>query len=84
LCNIPDLQRVDVASIHFVGRAKVWFASYIVVKKSVEWSDFIVDVCSRFKEELGTRVIEDFHNLQQWGMVDSYLEKFEELKSLML
>ena len=43
-----------------------------------------MDVCNRFKEELGNKVVEDFHRLQQWGSVDDYLEKFEELKSLML
>ena len=43
-----------------------------------------MDVCSRFKEELGSKVVEDFHKLQQWGSVEDYLEKFEGLKSLML
>ena len=84
LCKIPESQRVDVASIHLVGRAETWFASYIAVTKQVDWSDFIVDVCSCFKEELGSKVVEDFHKLHQWGSVDEYLEKFEGLKSLML
>ena len=66
------------------GRAETWFASYIAVKKQVDWSDFIIDVCSRFKEELGSKVVEDFHKLHQWGSLDEYLEKFEGLKSLML
>ena len=54
---------MDVASIHLVGRAETWFTSYIAVKKQGDWSDFIVDVCSRFKEELGSKVVEDFHKL---------------------
>ena len=84
LCKIPESQRVDVASIHFTRKAETWFASYIAVKKQVDWSDFIVDVCSCFKEELGSKVVEDFLKLQQWGSVEAYLGKFEELKSLML
>ena len=45
LCKIPDHQRVDVASIHLVGKAEMWFSSYIAVRRNVDWSDFIVDVC---------------------------------------
>lgn len=33
LCKIPDNQKVDVASIHLVGKAEMWFARYIAVKK---------------------------------------------------
>jgi len=36
LCKIPDDQRLDVASIHFVGKAETWFASYIAAKKNVD------------------------------------------------
>ena len=84
LCKIPDSQRVDVASIHLIGKAEIWFASYVAVRKNVDWSDFIVDVCNRFKEELGSKVVEDFHKLQQLGSVEEYLDKFEDLKSLLL
>jgi len=84
LCKIPEPQRVDLASIHLKGRAEVWFSSYIAVKKNVEWDEFIMDVCGRFKEDLGCRVVEDFNKLQQTGPIDEYLERFEELKSLMI
>jgi len=75
---------VDLASICLVGKAQIWFASYIVVKKSVDWHDFIMDVCGHFKEELGRKVVEDFNKLQQVGTIDDYLKNFEELRSLML
>ena len=75
---------MDVASIHLVGQIETWFASYIAIKRNADWSDFIVDVCNRFKEELGSQVVEDFHKLQQVGTVEEFLERFEELKLLML
>jgi len=84
LCKIPDEQRLDVASIHLVGRAETWFASYIAAKKNVDWSEFVVDVCNRFREELGSKVVEDFHKLYQMGSLEAYLERFEELRSLLL
>jgi len=43
-----------------------------------------VDVCNRFREELGSKVVEDFHKLYQLGTVEEYLEKFEELKALLM
>ena len=33
LCKILDSQKVDLASIHLTGKAEIWFASYIAVKK---------------------------------------------------
>ena len=48
------------------------------------WEEFIMDVCARFKDDLGGKVVEDFNKLQQTGTVDDYLAKFEELKSLLL
>ncbi|KAJ8438110.1 hypothetical protein Cgig2_015367 [Carnegiea gigantea] len=84
LCKSPESQRVDLASIDSKGRADVWFTSYIAVKKSVDWDEFIVDVCGSFKEDLGCRVVEDISKLQQNGALDEYLEKFEELKAVML
>ncbi|VFQ93324.1 unnamed protein product [Cuscuta campestris] len=84
LCKIPENQKMDVASIHLTGKAEVWFASYIAVKKRVEWDDFIIDVCGRFKEELDSKLVEEFNKLNQTGTIEEYLERFEELKSLML
>jgi len=54
------------------------------MKKSVEWDEFIVDVCDRFQEALGGTIMEHFNKLQQFGSLDNYLDRFEELKSLMI
>jgi len=39
-----------------------------------------MDVSNRFEDEIGSKVIEDFKNLQQTGSLGDYLDKFEELK----
>jgi len=44
---------------------------------------FCGDVCARFRDELGNQVVEEFNKLNQTGSIDEYLERFEELKSLM-
>ncbi|KAJ8439033.1 hypothetical protein Cgig2_028479 [Carnegiea gigantea] len=70
----PESQRVDLTSIHLVGKAETLFASYIAVKKGVDSDEFIVDICERFKEDLGSHK----------GSVDEYLEQFEEMKALLI
>ncbi|KAH9615398.1 hypothetical protein KSS87_015381, partial [Heliosperma pusillum] len=84
LCKIPEEQRVDLASMYMVGRAESWFNSYIVVRQHVEWHDFIVDLCARFKEDIAGNVVEEFNKLRQTGTIDDYLDAFENLKGLMI
>lgn len=44
----------------------------------------MVDLCARFGDAVGGQVVEEFNKLQQLGAIDDYLEKFEELKALVL
>jgi len=48
----------------------------------VTWEEFIVGVCAQFRDDLGSKVAEEFNKLQQTGTLDDYLAKFEELKAL--
>ena len=48
------------------------------------WDEFIMDICSSFRDNLGSKVVEDFNNLHQTGSLDDYLAKFEEFKALLL
>jgi len=50
----------------------------------VDWEDFVVNLCARFRDEIGGQVVEEFNKLQQQGTIDDYLENFEELKALVL
>ena len=84
LCRINDNQKVDLASLHLRGPTETWFASCIMGIRGVSWDDFMVDVCGRFRDNLGGKVIEEFSRLQQDGTIDEYLAEFKELKALML
>lgn len=84
MCKIPDYQQLDLASIHMSDRAESWFNSYIATRIFVEWDDFVLDVCARFKEDIGVNVVEEFNKLVQTGTIDDYLDAFENPRALMV
>ena len=69
--------------MYLVGRAEIWYNGYALTRQNVIWEDFVVDVCARFRDELGSQDVEEFNKLNQTGSIDEYLERFKELKSLM-
>lgn len=44
----------------------------------------MVEKSARFRDEIGSQVVEEFNKEMQTGSLDDYLEKLEELKALML
>ena len=84
LCKTPEQQKVDLASLYMSGKAESWYNGYILGRQNILWEDFVVDLCARFKDDLGSCVIEEFNKLKQTGTIDDYLEEFKELKSQML
>ena len=64
LCRIQDSQKVDLASLYLKGSAEQWFGSYIWGRRGVTWEEFIMDVCAKFRDNLGGKMVEDFNRLQ--------------------
>ena len=64
LCKVHDSQKVDLASLYLKGSAETWFVNYILGRKGVSWEDFVVDIYTRFNDNLGSKVVEDFNRLQ--------------------
>ena len=60
LYRIPNTQKVDLASMFMQGRVKTWFESFSLCRKNMQWENFVVDACARFKNEMRSRVIENF------------------------
>ncbi|VFQ72987.1 unnamed protein product [Cuscuta campestris] len=84
LCRIPEEKKVDLASLYMTGKAEMWYSSYTIGRNNIMLEDFVVDLCARFKDELGSKLVEEFNKLQQGGNLEEYVDKFEELKSCML
>uniref|UniRef100_A0A803MXW2 Uncharacterized protein n=1 Tax=Chenopodium quinoa TaxID=63459 RepID=A0A803MXW2_CHEQI len=84
LCKIPENQKVDLASLNMSGKAENWISSYLANRVRVDWSDFVIDLTTRLKDEKGINVVEEFNKLQQSGSIESFVDEFENLRSIML
>ncbi|KAH9605981.1 hypothetical protein KSS87_012166 [Heliosperma pusillum] len=84
LCKLAENQKVSMTSLYMVGKAESLVHSYMTIRPNVEWDDFVMDLCARFKENLGSNVVEEFNKLQQKGSLEDYLDAFEHLRGLML
>lgn len=74
-------QWVKLAYLYLEGKAKIWFEGYIYgVEYSIDWEEFLGAICNRFGNK--ANIVEEFNKLTQEGGIEEYIERFEELKSL--
>lgn len=83
LCKIVDDQKVDLASLYMIDKAEVWVSNYLSVRRHVEWSEFVIDLSARFKDDLTSNVVEKFNRLQQTSTIENYIDEFDNLRSLL-
>nr|CAD1843416.1 unnamed protein product [Ananas comosus var. bracteatus] len=82
--QVPELQWVEIATMHFTGRAHRWKEGYLIDKPDITWEELVEAVCRRFDgSDLG-RMIREFNKLTQTSTVERYQERFEELRTRML
>lgn len=53
LCKIEKDQKIDLASLNIIEKEEKWMSSYLTFRRNVDWSDFMVDLSARFKDEVG-------------------------------
>ncbi|KAK6128670.1 hypothetical protein DH2020_037582 [Rehmannia glutinosa] len=82
--NIPDDQKVILASMHFKGKAALWFQNFNTKQLDLTWAQFLEVVSSRFEELRETKIIGEFNKLRHSGSYSDYVERFEELRACML
>ena len=41
----------------------------------MDWENFVVDLCARFRDEIGGQLVEEFNKQYYLGTIDEYLEK---------
>ena len=82
--NIPDEQRISLASTYFNEVVDAWYQGCIRQRRDCTWADFSEKMCERFGERSMVDVIEEFNKLKQTRSVESYQVRFEELRSLLI
>lgn len=65
LCKIAQVQKVDLGYLHMTNNAECWITSHLVVRKRVDWDDFVIDQNTRFRDESSTKIVEKFNKLEQ-------------------
>ncbi|KAK6150015.1 hypothetical protein DH2020_017540 [Rehmannia glutinosa] len=82
--NIPDAQKVTLASMHFDGKAASRFQNYSSKCAGQSWNQFLEIVSAGFEELKEIKIIAEFNKLKQPGSYVEYVEKFEELRACMM
>ncbi|KAK6132617.1 hypothetical protein DH2020_033647 [Rehmannia glutinosa] len=82
--NIPDVQKVTLASMHFEGKAASWFQNYSQKFIGHTWNQFLEVVTTRFEELKESKIIVEFNKLKKSGSYNEYVERFEELRACMM
>ncbi|CAA0811981.1 Unknown protein, partial [Striga hermonthica] len=81
--NIPDQQKVILASMHLEGKAALWYQNFSSQPLNLTWDQFIDVISARFEELRETKIISEFNKLRLKGSYEEYVEKFEELNACM-
>ncbi|PIN00381.1 hypothetical protein CDL12_27116 [Handroanthus impetiginosus] len=84
ISTFPDDQKVPLASVHFQGKAAVWFQNYLEERSLPTWEELVVAVMKRFDDIVPELVIGEFNRLQQLGSVQDYYERFDDVKGKVL
>ncbi|XP_063942971.1 uncharacterized protein LOC108207610 [Daucus carota subsp. sativus] len=82
--QVHDSLKVDYIEMFLEGRAEIWFQSLKLVQESVSWVQFCEALTKRFGKKGGLDEQEEFNKLVQTSSVIEYIEKFEELKAVLL
>ncbi|KAK6160714.1 hypothetical protein DH2020_004095 [Rehmannia glutinosa] len=82
--NIPDTQKVTLASMHFEGKAAQWQHSFYMRHGELTWKQFVEIISARFEELKEAKIIDEFNKLKHPGLILDYVDRFEELKACML
>ncbi len=80
----PYSQWLNIASMHLSGKARTWKQSFFIQRQGINWEEFVEALYQRFGQTGERYLVREFNSLKQFGTVESYQEKFEELRTQLL
>lgn len=82
MVGVPKEDWVKIAVMYINGKAEFWWRGTGCNANTLSWSIFCRMVNDRFSNVSEHEVIGQFHNLKQIGTVLDYVDRFEELTSM--
>lgn len=82
--QVSDALKCELVEMYLEGKADNWFQSVKFVKGNISWLEICEALIKRFDRKGGIDEHEEFNKLVQSGTVMEYVEKFEELKFVLL
>lgn len=79
-----EVRKTKFASIHFEGKARLWYQFYQFERGIIPWMMFINDVIVRFGATDHLDVQAEFNKLSQTSTVEAYQDEFEELRVMIV
>lgn len=69
---------VEIATMHFIGKAHRWKDCYLIDKPNLSWEELLEAVRRRFDNNSMKQLVREFNKLVQIGIVEKYQEKFKD------
>ena len=82
LVGVPTEDRVKIAVLYITGKAEFWWRGTGCNANTLPWHHFCRMVTDRFNLVSEYEVIGQFHNLKQVGTVVDYVDRFEEMVTM--
>lgn len=80
----PEIYKVQMATMNFVGDAAEWFSCYRVEHPDPPWADVVEAIFERFKLRTHLNPVVQFKRVQQTGTVDDYVREFQRAKARLM
>lgn len=82
MVGIPDEDRVKIAVLYVNGKAEYLWRGTGYNAQFLPWNQFCRMVSDRFNIHSEYEIVGQFHNLNQVGSVLDYVDRFEEMVSM--
>jgi hypothetical protein len=82
MVGVSNEDRVKIVVMYANGKAEYWWRGTSCNANTFLWHHFCRMVSSRFNMSSEYDIVGQFHNLTQVGSVTDYVDKFEELVSM--
>jgi hypothetical protein len=82
MIGVPNEDRIKIAVMYVQGKAEFWWRGTGCNANVLPWDQFCRMVTDRFNTSSDYEIVGQFHNLKQMATVVDYVDRFEEMVSM--